>query len=132
MVPRLLLVSDGNETLGSVTRAIWQAQQLGIPVDTVPLAGHPKPGLLLESISIPGQVFSGERFPVEVTLEAPRATTATVEMTAENKPIGGSQRELAAGVNHLRLQASVNAAGAIALAGKIRRPGWAKRASRTP
>ena len=45
MVPRLLLVSDGNENLGSVARAIWQAQQLGIPVDTVPLAGRPKPGL---------------------------------------------------------------------------------------
>jgi len=123
MVPRLLLVSDGNETLGSVARAIWQAQQLGIPVDTVPVEGHPKPGLLLESVGIPGQVFSGERFPVEVTLEAPRATEATVEMTAENKPIGGSRVQLEAGVNHLRLQASVNAAGAIALAGKVSAPG---------
>ena len=119
MVPRLLLVSDGNETLGSVARAIWQAQQLGIPIDTVALAGHPKPGLVLESVTIPGQVFSGERFPVEVTLEAPRETTATVEMTAENKPIGDSRVQLAPGENHLRLQASVNASGAIALAGKI-------------
>ncbi len=41
-------------TLGSVARAIWQAQQLGIPIDTVPLAGRPKPGLLLESVSLPG------------------------------------------------------------------------------
>ena len=31
MVPRLLLISDGNENLGSVARAIWQAQQLGFP-----------------------------------------------------------------------------------------------------
>ena len=44
-------------------------------------------------------------------------------MTAEGKSIGSSQVELAAGVNHLRLQASVNAVGAIALAGKIARPG---------
>jgi uncharacterized membrane protein len=123
MVPRLLLVSDGNETLGSVTRAIWQAQQLGIPVDTAPLEGHPKPGLLLESVTIPGQVFSGERFPVAVTLEAPRATNATIEMTAENKAIGSSSVDLAAGVNRLRLEATVNAAGAIALAGKISAPG---------
>jgi hypothetical protein len=49
MVPRLLLVSDGNENLGSAARAIWQAQQLGIPIDTVALAGRPKPSLLLES-----------------------------------------------------------------------------------
>src|SRR6516165_8582544 len=57
MNARIVLVSDGNENLGSVTRGIWQAQQLGIPIDTVPLAGRPKPGLRLESISLPAQVF---------------------------------------------------------------------------
>ena len=119
MVPRLVLVSDGNENLGSVARGIWQAQQLGIPIDTVPLAGHAKPGLLLESVGFPGQVFSGEHFPVEVTLESPRAASATVEMTAEGKTIGRSTVPLAAGANHLRLQATVNSVGAIALAGKI-------------
>lgn len=119
MVPRLLLVSDGNENLGSVARGIWQAQQLGVPIDTVALAGKPKPGLLLEGVGFPGQVFTGERFPIEVTLQSPRAAQATVEMTAEGKPIGNSKVELQQGVNHLRLQASVNSVGAIALAGKI-------------
>jgi len=119
MVPRLVLASDGNENLGSVTRAIWQAQQLGIPIDTVPLAGRAKPGLLLESVGFPGQVFSGERFPVDVTLESPRATPATVEMSAEGKPIGSSQVQLAAGPNNLRLEARVNSVGAIDLAVKI-------------
>ncbi|MGA2193917.1 MAG: VWA domain-containing protein [Bryobacteraceae bacterium] len=122
MVPRLLLVSDGNQNLGSVNRAIWQAQQLGIPIDTVPLAGHPKPGLLLESVGFPGQVFSGERFPVDVTLESPSATPASVEMSAEGKPIGAAQVQLNAGSNHLRLQASVNSTGAIGFAAKISAP----------
>ncbi|MDE3167002.1 MAG: VWA domain-containing protein, partial [Acidobacteriota bacterium] len=119
MVPRLLLVSDGNENLGSVARAIWQAQQLGIPIDTVPLAGRAKPGLLLEGVTIPGQVFSGERFPIDVAVESPRAARAKVELTAEGKAIGGSEVELQEGLNHLRLQASVNAAGAIAMAGRV-------------
>src|SRR5215831_9922769 len=119
MVPRLLLVSDGNENLGSVARAIWQAQQLGIPIDTIPLTGRPKPGLRLESVTLPGQVFSGERFPIDVAVEAPRSAQAKVELTAEGKSIGGSELQLASGINHLRLQASVNAVGAIAMAGKI-------------
>ena len=119
MVPRIVLASDGNENLGSVARGIWQAQQLGIPIDTVPLTGHPKPGLVLESVAFPGQVFSGEHFPVEVTLESPRATSANVEMTAEGKVIGSSSVQLVSGTNHLRLQATVNTVGAIALAGKI-------------
>jgi Ca-activated chloride channel family protein len=119
MVPRLLLISDGNENLGSVARAIWQAQQLGLPIDTVALAGRPKPGLRLESVTIPGQVFSGERFPIDVAVEAPGSSHATVELTAEGKTIGSSDVELEAGVNHLRLQASINTVGAVALAGKI-------------
>ena len=119
MIPRLLLISDGHENSGSAARAIWQAQQLSIPVDTVPLEGRPRPGLVLDSVAFPGQVFSGERFPVEVTLEAPRTAHAQVEITAEGKSLGSNGVDLTSGVNHLRLQASVNAVGAIALAGKI-------------
>jgi secreted protein with Ig-like and vWFA domain len=119
MVPRILLISDGNENLGSATRAIWQAQQLGIPVDTVPLAGRPKPLLRLESVSIPGQVFSGERFPVEITVESPRSASATVELTAEGKSLGAHPVQLVAGENRVRLHANINSAGAIELAGKV-------------
>jgi Ca-activated chloride channel homolog len=119
MISRLLLISDGNENVGSVSRAIWQAQQLGIPIDTVRLAGRPKPGLMLESVSVPGQVFSGERFPIDVTLESPGAAQASVDLTAEGKSIGANQAQLVAGPNRLRLQASINSAGAIALAGKV-------------
>ncbi len=119
MTARIVLASDGNENLGSVTRAIWQAQQLGIPIDTVPLVGRPKPELRLDSVSLPVQVFSGERFPIEVTVESPQATSATVEMTAEGKSLGVSPVDLSAGVNHLRLHASVNSTGALDLAGKI-------------
>ncbi|HLI82563.1 MAG TPA: VWA domain-containing protein [Bryobacteraceae bacterium] len=119
LTPRIVLVSDGNENLGSATRAIWQAQQLGIPIDTVPMAGRPKPGLSLESVALPAQVFSGERFPIEITLDAPRAVTASVEVTAEGKSLGVSSVELAGGENHLRLHGMVNSTGAVDLAGRI-------------
>ena len=119
LTPRIVLVSDGNENLGSVTRAIWQAQQLGIPIDTVALAGRPKPGLLLESVALPAQVFSGERFPIEITVDSPRGTPATVEITAEGKSLGINTVELEPGVNHLRLHSSVNSTGAVDLAGRV-------------
>jgi Ca-activated chloride channel homolog len=123
LVPRVLLISDGNENQGSVTRAIWQAQQLGIPVDTIPLAGRPKPDLQLESVAIPPQVFSGERFPVDVSLRSPKAAKATIEITAEGKALGASTVDIVAGLNHFRAHANVNAAGAIDLAGVISAPG---------
>ena len=123
MVRRILLISDGNENQGSVTRAIWQAQQLGIPVDTYPLAGRPRPDLQLDSVAIPPQVFSGERFPVDVALRSPKAARATIEITAEGKPLGASTVEINAGLNHVRAHANVTASGAIDLAGAISAPG---------
>ena len=39
LVPRVVLISDGKENKGSIARAAWQAQQLGIPIDTFALAG---------------------------------------------------------------------------------------------
>jgi len=123
LVPRLLLITDGNENLGSVTRAIWQAQQLAVPIDVIPLAGRPRPSLVLESASMPAQVFSGERFPVDITLDSPGAAGATVEMTAEGKPLGASRVSLVPGTNRFRAHASVTASGAIELAGRISAPG---------
>ncbi len=61
-VPRILLVSDGLENTGSVERAIYQARLLGIPVDTYALAGSQPPSLELQSISMPAQAFTGEKF----------------------------------------------------------------------
>jgi len=119
LVPRVLLISDGNENLGSVTRAIWQAQQRGVPIDVIPLSGRARPSLVLESVSLPAQVFSGERFPVAITLSSPRAAQARLEMTAEGKPLGASLVELRQGANVVRAHAGVTAAGAIEIAGGI-------------
>src|SRR4051812_19186473 len=83
LVPRIVLISDGNENLGSVVRAAWQSRQLGIPIDTYSLGGRPKPNLRLESMSLPTQVFSGEPFPIDISLSSPKRATAMVEISAE-------------------------------------------------
>src|ERR1035438_3526377 len=88
MLHRIALITDGNENSGAVTRAAWQAQQLGVSIDTVALAGRPQPQLKTEAVGIPGSVFTGERFPVDLTIFSPKATPATVELSAEGKPIG--------------------------------------------
>lgn len=122
MLRRVVLISDGNENAGSVARAAWQARQLGIPVDTFPLAGRPKPELRIEDISLPARVFSGEKFPVDVTLSAPAAGTGVVEISAEGKSLGVSRVELAPGTNHFRVRASLSAIGVVDLAGRITGP----------
>ncbi|MFN7997608.1 MAG: VWA domain-containing protein [Bryobacteraceae bacterium] len=123
LIPRALLISDGNENLGAVTRAIWQAQQRGVPIDVIPMTGRPRPRLVLESVSMPAQVFSGERFPLDITLTSPVAGRADVEISAEGRSLGTSRVDLNPGANQFRAHASVNTAGAIELAGTVQGSG---------
>lgn len=115
MVPRLVLISDGKENAGSITRAAWQAQSLNIPIDTVALRGRPQPNLRLESVSVPTVAFTGERFPVDMMVAAPKAVAATVEIRAEGKLLGSNPIALEAGDNQVRLHPSIVTAGAINL-----------------
>ncbi|MEP7363539.1 MAG: hypothetical protein ABI972_09815, partial [Acidobacteriota bacterium] len=120
LVPRIALISDGNENEGSVTRAVWQARSLGVPVDTYLLNGRERPALRLESIRMPAVAFTGERFPIELVVQSPKASKATVKLTAEGRTLGETAAELTAGENNLRLQASLAAAGVVELSGSLR------------
>src|SRR5579883_2574633 len=120
LVPRIALISDGRQNKGSVARAAWQAQQLGIPIDTFAMKGRPEPALHLESVSLPSIAFTGEQFPIDVVVNTPKAGPAEVELGAEGRTLGKTQVKLAAGDNPLRLHASLNAPGALDLSVAIR------------
>jgi uncharacterized protein YegL len=120
---RVVLISDGNENTGTVTRAAWQAQQLGVPIDAIALSGRSKPDLRVESVAAPGEVFSAERFPVELTIASPTETTADVELEAEGRALGSERISLHPGLNRVRIRAAINTTGAIELAGRVRAEG---------
>ena len=120
MVPRVALISDGKENKGSIARAAWQAQQLGIPIDTFALAGRAEPALRLESVSLPSIAFTGEQFPIDVVVSSPSTGPAQVELSAEGKPLGQTQVTLSRGDNPLRLHASLNTPGALDISVAIR------------
>jgi uncharacterized membrane protein len=120
MVPRVVLISDGNENEGSVARAAAMAQQLRVPIDTYALRGRTAPGLRVESVTVPGIAFSGEKFPVSFNIVSPQKTKAVVELSAEGKVLGASPAALDAGENQVRVHTSVNVSGAIEIAGVIK------------
>ncbi|MGD0438885.1 MAG: VWA domain-containing protein, partial [Bryobacteraceae bacterium] len=120
LIPRLVLVSDGKENAGSITRATWQAQHLGIPIDTFALAGRPQPGLHLESVSLPTVAFTGEKFPVDLDVFSPVEVSGAVQISAEGKALGSNAVKLEKGSNQIRVHASLSEAGVLNLAGVIR------------
>ena len=80
LVPRVVLISDGRENSGSAARAAWQAKQLNIAVDVIPMQGRERPGIALESVSMPANAFSGERFAVEMVVNALHRNAARIEL----------------------------------------------------
>ncbi|MEJ5368935.1 MAG: VWA domain-containing protein [Bryobacteraceae bacterium] len=115
LVPRIVLISDGRENSGWALRAAWQARELGIPVDTFLVAGRPAPKLRLESARMPSVAFTGERFPVSLSVHSPEAAPAELEILAEGKTIGKAAVQLQPGENQLSVRASVSTPGAIDL-----------------
>jgi len=115
LVPRVALISDGKENKGSIARAAWQAQQLGIPIDTFGLAGKPRPGLRLESINLPSMAFTGEPFAIDLVVSAPAAGPVDIELAAEGHTLSKTQASLQAGENPVRMHTSINTPGALDL-----------------
>jgi Ca-activated chloride channel family protein len=120
MVPRVVLLSDGNENHGSIARASWLAQHLHVPIDTIPLAGRPRPNLRVESVSMPLLAFTGEKFPIDIVVSSPKKASGTVELTAEGKILGRSPISMEPGNNQLRVHASLNVEGAVDISGVLR------------
>jgi len=120
LVPRIALISDGRQNKGSVARAAWQASQLGIPIDTWAMKGRPEPALRLESVSLPEIAFTGERFPIDIVVSAPKSLAAEVELSAEGRTLGKTQVQLASGETPIRMHASLNTPGALDLSIAVR------------
>lgn len=122
-VPGVVLISDGNENEGSAVRAIAQLRQAGVPVDTIPLGEWDNSGLRLEGASLPHRAFSEEEIPIDLTLQAVRATPATIDIFAEGKPLGGQSVQLHAGTNTVRVEARVKSTGVTSISGRIHSAG---------
>ena len=118
-VPRIALITDGLENAGSMLRATWQARLLGVPIHVYGLPGRPVAQLRVRNVEFPDRVWSGERFPLRMLVESPRATKGRVEVTVDGKRIGLSDVDLQSGLNPLLLTLSVQSEGISALRAQV-------------
>jgi uncharacterized membrane protein len=119
-IPKLVLMSDGNDNEGSAARAIASLQQMHIAVDTIPLNGRTAGGMRLISAAAPSTAYAGEQVPVDLRIDSGGATEATVRLSAEGKPLGESVVTLKAGINDVHLHARVNSEGVTSISGRVR------------
>jgi len=99
--PRVVLLSDGQETTGD---AVAQARLLharGVEVDVVPLPTASGPEALIDSVSTPNVVNEGERFSIGVRLVSNVATDGTVRVFVNNQQVAEQPVSLTPGTTDL-------------------------------
>ncbi|MEE8452958.1 MAG: VWA domain-containing protein [Thermoguttaceae bacterium] len=104
-VPRIVLLSDGNQTQDD---ALAAARAATVPIWTVPLPGRPENEAYVSAVRAPTQVRRGESFDVEVTVEIIAESTGTnqgrVELLAGDEPVGVEETTLVPGENRVRFR----------------------------
>ncbi len=115
---RVLLITDGNETRGQALTAALRARERGVAVHTLPAGGAARLPLRVDSLSLPQQVFSGERFTVSLGVNSLRTLSANISLTCQGRQIGAAPVELRAGDNQVDVEARITGSGVSLLEGR--------------
>ncbi len=83
-VGRMVLLSDGNPTLGDAMAAALSAK---VPIDVVPLPIKTDPEIQLSAVNAPAQVQEGEPFNVEIVVDSNHDDAGTAD-PADPKKVG--------------------------------------------
>lgn len=105
-VPRIVLLSDGNQTQGD---ALATARAATVPIWTVPLPGRPKNEVYVSAVRAPTEVRQGESFDVEVTVESTGPNQGRVELLAGDESVAIEETTLVPGENQFRFRHKANA-----------------------
>ncbi|MBV9323011.1 MAG: VWA domain-containing protein, partial [Chloroflexi bacterium] len=109
--PRIVLLSDGQETSGDAVAAARALKARGIQVDVMPVVPSTGPEVLVDSVSTPPTVSEGDRFSIGVHLDANVATDATVHVFVNDQPIADQSVSLTPGSTDLSFSAQAPQAG---------------------
>lgn len=97
---RVVLLTDGNETQGSVQEAAMVAQSLGIEVWSVPFGGNQRPlDVQLDRIMVPARVNLNEPVDVRVIVSTQQATSGQLLLFRDQALLGERELELHPGKN---------------------------------
>ena len=106
-VPHMILLSDGNETLGDSLSAAARSR---IPISTVPLPTRSEPEVQISEVEVPAEVREGEPFFVEVVVHSNHDDEGFIEVYRGDHKVIGEKRKLKTGENRFRFQQSIERA----------------------
>ncbi|MBI3946562.1 MAG: VWA domain-containing protein [Armatimonadetes bacterium] len=108
---RVVLLSDGNENLGSAVEEAALAVSEGVPVDVVPLEQAKAQDALLERMALPNEVKIGEPFELRLVAASDVAQEAVLRLYKNNAYTGEQKVTLAPGKNVFVFSQTLDKAG---------------------
>ncbi len=106
---RIVIISDGVETMGDAAEAAKLAAAAGVPIDFYPLSRlEGGAEVMLTAVDAPTRIVEGETLRIDVTAESTRPMNASLRVLAGGQIIYDQTVQLTAGVNHfpIRLRAT--------------------------
>ncbi len=104
-VPHLVLLTDGNETMGD---ALSAAAESRAAISTIPLPTRSEPEVQVSEVNVPAEVREGEPFYVEVVVHANHDDKGLVEVYRGDHKVISEQRDFKTGENRFRFQQSID------------------------
>ena len=117
---RIVLVSDGNETAGSLAAAADLAAANRVPIDVLPITYSHSRETLIESIRLPSRVRAGQAASLRIALRSQGGSSGTLLVWENDQPIdldsaspgAGRRITLPAGPSTIEVPLSLDRSGA--------------------
>ena len=108
---RIVVVSDGQENLGSAVEQARFLQAQGIQVDVVPLEVSSGPEVLVASIAAPASARTGERVPFDVTIGSTGRAEGILQVSVDGVVIAVKRIILEAGETRFAFDVEIDRPG---------------------
>lgn len=105
---RVVLLSDGNENLGSAVQEAASAASAGVQLDVVPITYQYSREVMLEKMVVPSEVKVGEPFEVRVIARSTEPAPAVIRLLRNGELIAQQSVDLLKGPNVINFQQSLD------------------------
>lgn len=122
-VRRIVLLSDGRETIGNAVARAQFAAASGVEISYVPFFRAPVPDVRVTSLDAPVRVVAGQEFDINVTIQAEAATPATLLIFSGGSLISETNVQLQAGTTGYTLTRTARESGFLNFSARVVVPG---------
>jgi uncharacterized membrane protein len=98
---RIVLLTDGNENVGSALAQTAPLSAAGIPIDVVPLKAAAGPEVAIRNVGLPPAVHKGEQFTINVVVDSTIETSAQLRLLVDGRLDQTQNVQLHTGENNL-------------------------------